>query len=387
MDEPLRFIFSHSALREGWDNPNVFQICTLNETHSELKKRQEIGRGLRLAVNQNGHRIQDKSINCLTVIANESYGSFVDKLQKEIEDECGVSFGDRVKNKRDRKTVRYRKGFHLDKNFKDIWDKINEQTIYRVKYNTQELINKAGKAVKEMPRIDPAKIQTTKVALGFSPKGLASQTKGSTRTEVYSVMSIPDLLFYIQKRTNLSRSTITEILLASERLQDVFKNPQLFLDYSIAAIQNELIDFMVDGIQYEKLGDRIYEMHLFQEYDIHVNDLVFKIKHQHKTIYSELVPLDSKVEYNFAKECEAREDIEFYFKLPFWFKIKTPIGNYNPDWALIKKDEEIIYFVAETKSGNQELRPSEKRKIKCAQAHFKLSPEVEYKTVSKVDEL
>ncbi len=257
IDEPLRFIFSHSALREGWDNPNVFQICTLNETHSELKKRQEIGRGLRLAVNQNGYRIEDKSINCLTVIANESYEDFASRLQTEIEKECGVSFGDRIKDRKKRQTVRYRKGFHLDEKFKEIWQRVKEQTTYKVEYNSEELIKNAAKAVKKMPSIKPAKIKTTKTGLQLSSKGLQPQIKSST-TEVSNevsnimsrpVMSMPDLLFYIQKRTALSRSTIAEILLRSDRLQDALTNPQLFLDYSLAAIQNQLAEFMVDGIK------------------------------------------------------------------------------------------------------------------------------------------
>ena len=390
LEEPLRFIFSHSALREGWDNPNVFQICTLNETHSDLKKRQEIGRGLRLCVNQEGHRVQDKSINCLTVIANEAYEDFARQLQREIEDECGVSFKDYIKNKRDRKSARYRKGFQLDEKFKAIWDKIKEKTVYKVEYSAEKLIESAAKALKDMPKIEPAKIRTTKAKLKLpsKQKSLSFRVKSSSTVEVYNnAMSIPDLLFYIEKRNSLSRSTIAKILLKSGRLADALLNPQLFLDYSLLAIENELAELMIDGIRYEKIGDKVYEMHLFQEYDIYVNDLVFKIKHQHKTIYDELVPLDSKVEYNFAKECEAREDIEFYFKLPFWFKIKTPIGNYNPDWALIKKNEKIIYFVAETKSENQELRPSEERKIKCGRKHFENFPDVEYRKVSKVSDL
>jgi type III restriction enzyme len=141
---PLRFIFSHSALREGWDNPNVFQICTLNETHSELKKRQEIGRGLRLSVNQEGRRIQDTNINRLTVIANESYEDFARQLQTEIEEDCGVSFQGRIKDKQKRADVKYRKGFGLDERFKDIWDKIKYQTTYRVDYDSQELIKKSS---------------------------------------------------------------------------------------------------------------------------------------------------------------------------------------------------------------------------------------------------
>jgi type III restriction enzyme len=144
---------------------------------------------------------------------------------------------------------------------------------------------------------------------------------------------------------------------------------------------------MIDGIKYEKIGAKEYEMRLFEEYDIHVNDLTFTISKQDKTIYSNLVPLDSNVEYDFARECETRDDIEFYFKLPFWFKIQTPIGNYNPDWALIKKNERTVYFVAETKSAGQELKISEKRKIDCGKAHFNEFGDVEYRQVSTVGEL
>lgn len=132
INNPLRFIFSHSALREGWDNPNVFQICTLNETVSEIKKCQEIGRGLCLAVNKEGKRIYDRNINRLTVLANESYDDFVKSLQKEIEEECGVSFKGRIKDKAQRARVIYKKGFTADPLFLELWEKINHKTPYRV---------------------------------------------------------------------------------------------------------------------------------------------------------------------------------------------------------------------------------------------------------------
>ena len=385
--EPLRFIFSHSALREGWDNPNVFQICTLNETQSELKKRQEIGRGLRLSVNQEGIRIQDTNINRLTVVANESYEDFAKKLQSEIEEDCGVSFKGRIKNRQKRTTVRYRKGFELDENFKEIWDRIKYQSIYRVEYDTGELIKKAAKAVNQMPSIRKAVIKTTKVALEFDDSGVIMETKASYTTSLNSVLKIPDVLFYIQEKTELTRFTILEILNNSDRIGDVLVNPQLFLDYAVFAIKDVLTELMIDGIKYEKIGSKEYEMRLFEDYEIHVNDLTFQINKQDKTIYSNLVPLDSNVEYNFAKECESRDDIVFYFKLPFWFKIKTPIGNYNPDWALIKKNEKTVYFVTETKSTGQELRTSEKRKIQCGVAHFNKFEDVKYRQVTTVGEL
>ncbi len=211
-DEPLRFIFSHSALREGWDNPNVFQICTLNETQSELKKRQEIGRGLRLSVNQEGVRIHDTNINRLTVVANESYEDFAKQLQTEIEEDCGVSFRDRIKNKQKRTTVKYRKGFELDEKFKSIWDRIKYQTSYRVEYNTSELIRKAAKAVNQMPATRKAVIKTTKTAIEFDDSGIVMDIKASYATSLDSMFRIPDVLFYIQERTELTRSTIFEIL-------------------------------------------------------------------------------------------------------------------------------------------------------------------------------
>jgi len=388
INEPLQFIFSHSALREGWDNPNVFQICTLNETQSELKKRQEIGRGLRLSVNQDGIRIQDKSINRLTVVANESYEDFAKQLQFEIEEECGVAFKGRIKNKRERATVKYRKGFELDDKFKDIWDRIKYQTTYRVEYDTEELIKKAAKAVNQMPSIGKAVIKTIRTALEFDNAGIVMETKASYAASLDGVFQIPDVLFYIQGRTELTRSTIFEILKETERIGEVLINPQLFLDNTVIAIKDVLTELMIDGIKYEKIGSKEYEMRLFESPpDFFLNELTFKISNDKKTIYENMLPLDSNVEYQFAKECESRDDIKFYFKLPFWFKIKTPIGNYNPDWALIKKNEKTVYFVAETKSSGQELRTSERQKIKCGYAHFNEFDKVEYKQVSTVSDL
>ncbi|MCK4464239.1 MAG: DEAD/DEAH box helicase, partial [Bacteroidales bacterium] len=211
--------------------------------------------------------------------------------------------------------------------------------------------------------------------------------KASYTTSLDGICRIPDVLFYIQERTELTRSTIFEILKRSGRISEVLINPQLFLDNTVIAIKDVLMDLMIEGIKYEKIGKKEYEMRLFDDYEIHVNDLTFKINKQNKTIYSNLVPLESNVEYDFAKECESRNDIEFYFKLPFWFKIKTPIGNYNPDWALIKKNEKTVYFVAETKSAGQELKTSEKRKIKCGYAHFNEFEDVKYRQVVTVGEL
>ena len=238
-----------------------------------------------------------------------------------------------------------------------------------------------------MPSIKKAVIKTTKTSLKFDEAGIVMETKASYVTSLDGLFQIPDVLFYIQERTELHRTTILEILKKSERIAEVLINPQLFLDNTVIAIKDVLTDLMIEGIKYEKIGSKEYEMRLFEDYEIHVDNLTFKINKEDKTIYSNLFPLDSNVEYNFAKECESRDDIEFYFKLPFWFKIKTPIGNYNPDWALIKKNEKTVYFVAETKSSGQELKTSEKQKIKCGYAHFNEFDDVEYRQVASVSEL
>lgn len=390
IDTPLRFIFSHSALREGWDNPNVFQICTLNETKSEIKKRQEIGRGLRLCVDQNGQRIFGQNINRLTVIANERYEDFAKALQKEIEEDCGVDFSGRTKNKRDRQKGNLRKGFEADPKFLEIWERIKFHTKYSVSYKTNELILLAAKAVKEIPEIKKASVKSTKKGLLLTDKGIEGQLLSDSYADNYEAkFEIPDLLTYIQSKTGLTRSTILKILRKSERLNEYILNPQLFMDYAVTAIRTELYELMIEGIKYEKIGGRWYEMTLFQddELEFFVNQFTFEITKPERTIYENYIPLQSGIESQFAKDCESSENIEFFFKLPFWFKINTPIGTYNPDWAVVFKGEEKIYFVAETKGKGQELRGSEKLKIKCGEAHFSKFEEIIYKRVSKVSEL
>ncbi len=391
VNEPLRFIFSHSALREGWDNPNVFQICTLNETTSEMKKRQEIGRGLRLCVDQSGIRIRDKNINRLTVFANESYEDFARKLQKEIEEDCGVNFTGRIKDKRDREKIKLKKGYQLDKNFLDLWNKIKHKTRYHVNYSTEDLISQTAKAINKMPEITTPIIKSIKTGVDIVKEGVEGKQLnfGVYRINDYG-MEIPDLAGYIQNRTELTRSTIIRILKESKRLNDVLKNPQLFLDNVVKQINDVLTTLMIEGIKYEKIGDTdYYSMELFAKDELEAyRDNLYEVKKQSKTLYN-YIEYQSKVEEQFAIDCESNENIEFYIKLPYWFVINTPIGTYNPDWALILKNDEKIYFVAETKYSldPQKLYSSENYKIKCGKKHFEEFPEVTYKSVTKVSEL
>lgn len=395
MNNPLRFIFSHTALREGWDNPNVFQICTLNETKSEIKKRQEIGRGLRLAVNQDGVRCYDRNINRLTVVANESYNDFAKTLQNELQEDCGVDFSGRIKPKRDKISIKYKKGFEADPLFLAIWEKLKAKTTYRVNYDTNMLIEKASKEIKNMTRIVAPTIRSIKTEIVISDKGVNTKYKGDKISTHSSDYFIPDVLGYIQNRTELTRSTIMNILVNSERLDDLAVNPQLFMDSVVDKIKRVLQVLMIDGIEYHKIGDSAYETRLFeeQELEIYLNNFTFKVSDEDKTIYEEYIPLDSSVENQFARDCETSDQVKFYFKLPDWFKIPTPIGNYNPDWAVVFEDAKRVYFVAETKyTGTptvdlERLHPSEKLKIRCGEAHFKQFEGLEYRVISKVSEL
>jgi type III restriction enzyme len=161
------------------------------------------------------------------------------------------------------------------------------------------------------------------------------------------------------------------------------------MDNVVLRIREELHQMMIEGIKYEKIGDRIYEMTLFDDSDleIYIDQFTHTVQDSSKTIYENYIPLDSGIETQFARDCESSEQIEFYFKLPYWFEIKTPIGQYRPDWAVVFRDEKKIYFVAETKSPGQELRGSEKLKIACGMAHFENFEDVVYKRVSTVSDL
>ncbi|MFN0158884.1 MAG: DEAD/DEAH box helicase family protein [Bacteroidota bacterium] len=390
--EPLRFIFSHSALREGWDNPNVFQLCTLNETKSELKKRQEIGRGLRLAVNSEGNRVFDKSINRLTVVANESYEDFAKQLQKEIEEDTGEKFEGRIKKKEDKVQVRLKRGYDTDQSFLELWNRIRQKTTYRVQYGTDELVREAAKRVQQMETTVAPRIVTQRTQVVMDNVGITGAT---LQTRVHGIESmkveVPDLLGYVQSKTELTRSTIVRILEESGRLADCLKNPQMFLDNVIREIKSVLSTMMVEGVKYLKVAGEMYEMRLFEDGEIEAYiDNLFTVSKQEKTLYN-YIEIDSLSgpEKRFAKDCEDNEDVEFFIKLPRKFVIKTPIGEYRPDWALVFKGQTKLYFVAETKSGTLEadMRSKEWQKIHCGYQHFAGFPEVEFKHVTKLKDL
>lgn len=453
-EEPLRFIFSHSALREGWDNPNVFQICTLNETRSAVKKRQEIGRGLRLPVDQTGCRVFDESVNKLYVMANESYEDFAKGLQTEYEEECGVTFGKipltalaklthmvdgvmepigreaaeairaslvhqgmvdgegriqasfdpkrpgfklempefhhdltsavidllssyqierHIRRERDEHSNALKKDVILSPEFRELWDRIKPKTTYRVEFETGELIRRAVAGVKMMARIEAPKIRVVAGQVNSMRGGVAAAAISAAEEQaVFPYQAVPDLLAYLQNETELTRSTLVRILKESGRLAEFFVNPQRFMDAVADILKHELHRLLVDGIKYEKLGGTgsggEWEMLLFKNQEIvnYLNALQVK-----KSVY-EYVVYDSEVEREFARKLDDRDDIKLFVKLPGWFKVDTPVGEYNPDWAIVKEDAHTLYFVRETKDTKDflKLRTSEADKVRCGQRHF-----------------
>ena len=456
--EPLRFIFSHSALREGWDNPNVFQICTLNESVSTEKKRQEIGRGLRLPVNENGERVHDENINRLTIIANESYEDFAQSLQNEFEEDCGIKFGriektafskilraqksgreeaigqqesikiwcqlhrseyidqegsildrfkpedahfelriggeyddiktkiidvmrgfifkNRVVDVRRRRELKLNKHVQLSPEFEFLWDRIKHRTRYKVNFKTEELINCAVERIREMEPVKPTSITMTKVEVDISDAGIQAEKKlaeGSTQTGAVKIL--PDLLFYLQKETELTRSTLALILAGSGRLSDFRVNPQQFMTLASREISRAVNDLILKGIKYEKIADHYWEMGLIEEEAeagiIRYLDNLYEVQNQNKSLFN-AIEFDSEVEKQFAKDLDNNENVRLFVKLPKWFKVDTPVGSYNPDWAFVTERDEKLYFVRETKStkDDEELRKKENQKISCARSHF-----------------
>ena len=413
--EPLQFIFSHSALREGWDNPNVFQICTLNETKSAMKKRQEIGRGLRLCVNQLGERVMDKRVNVLTVIPNESYEVFAKTLQQEIEEETGVSFTGRIKNARAKARVR-RKALSAEEEalFKAIWNKINYQTRYSVTLDTPQLVEQCAKLLGDLnqyPKVQPPKIRAEKAKIVMTGDGVHALQTGVSESSprAYGVV-VPDVYAYVQNRVHLSRATIFSILDKSGRLGELLINPQAFLDTTIAAIKHGLHELQVAGIRYHEINGQRYEMSLLdEEVETYLSSVyppandalttpIEKTLLQAQALNEDKVAVgeafacvlsDSDIESQFAHDCSVDERAKFYFKLPRTFKIDTPLGTYNPDWAVVFENDTRVYFVAETKSSTVEgdRRKSENLKIQCGRKHFGLAGDVVFKDVTRLEEL
>lgn len=473
---PVRFIFSHSALREGWDNPNVFQICTLKQSGSDVRKRQEVGRGMRLCVNEDGERMDENAlgadvhnVNVLTVIASESYESFAKGLQSEIAEAVGnrprevtealfenarvhdaqgneeiidaalarkiiramikmdyiddndaltdsfyadkangtVSFGAQLDVYKpeliaildsvydDTKLVpeNVRGGnvelrLNTDKlampEFKALWSRINAKTAYIVDFDTDELVRRAVAALDRgliVPKL------YFKVELGTMDeiKSKDDLTSGTTfekrrtgRDSEYGMSANSgikyDLVGKLVDETGLTRKAVIRILtgIKPEVFEQFKNNPEEFIIRAAKLINNEKATAIIQHITYDVLDDR-YDTDIFTDVTIKGRLDVNAMKAD-KHLFDHIV-YDSMNEREFAKELDAASEVAVYVKLPNGFYISTPVGHYNPDWAIAFKTGTVkhIYFVAETKGSmdSLELREIERAKIHCAREHFK----------------
>jgi type III restriction enzyme len=375
LDEPVEFIFSHSALREGWDNPNIFQICTLNRTISTIKKRQEIGRGMRLAVDQQGERVFDEQVNRLTVVANESYREYVDQLQTEYVAEVGSGQAPpQPKDARKRKTVRLKKGYELNPAFKALWQRVARRTRYRVQLDTEALIAACAEAVSPIT-IAPVQVRTVRGRVDrIHDRGTFETTLvGEGAVAVERAYEIPHVTAWLAKETHLTRRTLRVILERAGNLGQVFYNPAEYLQRVAEAINRAKRRFLVEGLQYLEVGD-YYEMSLFENLEGY-EDSLLPIE---KSIYDHVL-YDSQVERDFAAALEQMDEVKLFVNLPGWFVVPTPVGDYNPDWAIVfyvqdefGKVRAKLYLVRETKGTEDQeaLRGTEALKIACAQSHF-----------------
>lgn len=400
-DEPVSFIFSHSALKEGWDNPNVSQICTLNQTVSKVKMRQEVGRGMRLVVNQQGQRLFEDKLNILTVVANESYERFVEALQAEMIDEFGVEgAAPKPVNAREKRVAKRKPLDALPEEFANLWEKIKPKTRYQVTVNTEKLVGEVV-GVLDKIKIDPPRIVASKAEITADAKedrldyqhfGQKVVATLSGRQGVPNIVEmIEDLIAHITPPIKLTRKTLTAIISQTTNRQAALDNPQEFALHAARIVREKAIDQLVEGIQYFKDGTW-YDMTEWAEEEETVSERLIPVEN---SIYDHIV-VQSDTEKRFVEKLKKRTDVRLFVKLPGWFKVTTPVGQYNPDWGLVMEEVDafgdhgpLLYLVRETKSTTvaSELRGTENQKNHCGKAHFVGALGVDYKVITSADEL
>lgn len=397
-DEPVRFIFSHTALSEGWDNPNVFTICNLQEVQSEVKRRQQIGRGLRLPVMENGERNRNHQYNILTVIASETFEKYAAALQNEIQSDTGESFAGKIQPARNRKTLQLKPDYRTIPGFSELWEKIAPKTRYQLSFNSQDLIDEASKRLELLGQSEPIRIpqiviKRTDLEMSTGQNIEAGRSGPEKYLEYARAQKMPDILGELQQLVPISRASTVKIIEQSGRKEEARINPAQFVQQVRRSIQAAMAHTLVDqkGIKYERLNgsDSFYSAEIFEGRIVEAYaDNIVPVT---KSIYDSVV-CDSNVEREFAQDLESRADIELFLKLPDWFKIDTPIGGYNPDWAIVRKTEsgeKKVYLVRETKGTTDvdALRfEGERWKIEFGRKHFD-AIEVDYKITSKANQL
>ena len=425
---------------------------------TDRERRQTIGRGLRLPVNQDGNRIEDEQINRLTVIANESFENFARGLQADIEyaidPSGGFKFGrvpplaftpllntegteylspdesqalwkhiqqqglidkdgdftkdfkpeaadfslnlpavftgmdkevisrmkrflprDFVQNDRNRKKVSYNKRVELNPEFKILWDKISQKTRYSVVFQTEELVKRAVEKISKMAAIKKVEIEITKRDLEIKQSGLEGGQITINRTYIVSnKQPLPDILAFLQRETELTRGTLVEILEKSGKLAEFSINPMAFMTEVAKLINRALHELIIDGIKYEPIAGQFYEMRLFEEKEIEEYlTRMYQVQSKDDRTPYDYIVYESSTEHEAAKRLDTDERVKFFCKLPRWFKVATPLGDYNPDWAVVVEEDKKLYLVRETKStlDRDKRRESENKKVDCGKAHFK----------------
>jgi type III restriction enzyme len=267
---------------------------------------------------------------------------------------------------------RLKKAVQLSPEFEALWERIKPRTTYQVEFTTDNLVHRAVQALRKMPKVEAAKVNFTTAELSVTNAGVEIRTVAAKTETVQYRNSLPDILAYLQNETELTRSTLVRILKESERLPEFFVNPQRFMDSVAAILKSELHQLIVDGIKYERVPttDPEFEwrQELFKNEEL-INYLTaLQVNH---SVY-EYIVYDSQVEREFAQNLDGITDIKLFVKLTRWFEIDTPIGKYNPDWAILKHDEKTLYLVRETKSTKDflKLRTTEADKVRCGQKHF-----------------
>ena len=399
-EEPVAFVFSHSALREGWDNPNVFQICTLNQSVSEVRKRQEIGRGVRLAVDQSGARVHDPKVNVLTVVANESYERYVERYQAEIDEDYGrLGQAPRIRNARKRAVALRRDDQLGTPEFTKLWAKIREKTRYSVHVDSEALLDAVVPLIDELD-VKPIRIRVGKGRLIVENDELVAQTVAGDRTVVSldadgTAPELVETMIHLLEQANppvrLTRRTLFEVFRRSTKKDAALKNPHEWAATAVRLIRDHLADQLVNGIQYEKVG-KWYEL---SQLDESIEGWEDRLVPAQRSLYDHVL-YDSDVEKRFVEKLDADDRTKVYLKLPSWFKVTTPVGAYNPDWAIVREERdehgeplEVVYLVAETKATLllAKLRPDERRKITCGERHFEEALGTEFRVVTSLRDL
>lgn len=390
---PTSFIFTHSALGEGWDNPNVFNICTLRITQSEITKRQTIGRGLRIPVMQDGARFESPE-NILTVIANESYEDFAKNLQEDYRQD-GIAAPPMPANRREKISAKLRQDVFKGE-FSGIWQKLKVKTDFQTEIDTAGLVNSCCEAIREHVKVRKPIMDVRKARVEYTKGGFDMRESESEPVRQLEITySVPDMVSRISNESGLTKKTVARILLECGKLGEAFNNPEEFVSRVSAIVKEQKIRMDIKTSKYTKTDGR-YSDEIFET---EVSTYRTDVLDSENSVYDKVI-CDNGSEKQFAQDMTKDAQVNVFCKLPQNYYIGTPTGNYRPDWAIIYqrtriggKIENKLYLVRETKFGYSTLSGTrhsipqdEKDKIDCALKHFGAVGDINYSVVDSYDD-